>query len=284
METLSRRRAIQLASSFAAAPPLWSSIEGRAQSNPGAGATVFEMASFSGAGADADAAFDKALTAISKAAADASRAGRPAHIVLNLDRSAVYRIKRPLLLKQLSGFELNGNGAQLINTTLGSTLLISGSNHITIRDLSIDYDPLPFTQGTITGFDRTAVQIMVKVHPGYPDDPAFLATITDGFFRVMDRHTRALKAGARDFLSPGRVERVGDKLIKVYLQWSANYVFPSQLPIAVGDVVALNNGYAHAVVVENSASTTFSGLKLLASPGMGILENAGQGGMTLRKV
>jgi hypothetical protein len=283
MEMLSHRRAIQLASSFAATTPLLSSIEARAQVKAGAGATIFEMASFTSAGVDADAAFAKALAAISKSAADASHAGRPAHIVLNLDKNAVYRIKRPLLLKQLSGFELNGNGAQLVNTTLDSTLLISSSSHITIRDLSIDYDPLPFTQGTLSGFDHAALQIMVKVDPGYPDDPAFLATITDGFFRVMDRHTRALKAGARDFLSPSRVERVGEKLIKVHLQWSANDVFPSQLPIAVGDVVALNNGYAHAIVVDNSASTTFSELRLLASPAWGYWKTPALAGWCCRK-
>jgi len=32
-------------------------------------------------------------------------------------------------------------------------------------------------------------EIIVKVDPGYPDDPALLATITDGFFKVMDRRT-----------------------------------------------------------------------------------------------
>jgi hypothetical protein len=189
-----------------------------------------------------------------------------------------------LLSSNSSADELNGNGAQLINGTLGSTLLISGSSHVTIRDLSIDYDPLPFTQGTIAAFDRAALQIMVKVDPGYPDDPTFLATITDGFFKVMDRRTRALKAGARDFLTPSKVERVGERLIRVHLQWSANDLFPSQLPVAVGDVVAISNGSAHAIVVDDSASTSFIDLKLLASPGMGILENAGPGGMTLQKV
>jgi Right handed beta helix region len=289
MKTLSRRRAIKLASSFAAAARLLNSVEGRAQ--PGAikgttdtGATVFEMASFIRTSVDADTAFAKALTAISNAAADANKAGRPAHIVFNLEKNAAYMVKRPLALKQLSGFELNGNGAQLINTTRGSTLLISGSSHVTIRDLTIDYDPLPFTQGTITGFDRAALQIVVKVDRGYPDDPAFVATITDGFFRVMDRRTRALKAGARDFLGPRRAERVGEGLIKVHLQWSANDVFPSQLPIVVGDVITITNSSADAIVVDNSASTTFIDLKLLASPAMGILENGGHGGTALHRV
>jgi hypothetical protein len=48
--------------------------------------------------------------------------------------------------------------------------------------------------------------------------------------------------------------------------------------------VAIANGSAHAIVVDDSASTAFIGLKLLASPGMGILENAGPGGTVLQNV
>lgn len=51
-----------------------------------------------------------------------------------------------------------------------------------------------------------------------------------------------------------------------------------------GDVVAISNGSAHAIGVEDSAATTFIDLKLFASPGTGILENAGPGGTTLQGV
>ncbi|MDR3465211.1 MAG: right-handed parallel beta-helix repeat-containing protein [Xanthobacteraceae bacterium] len=282
MKLITRRRTLQLASSFAATAPLLAGGAGRAQQRSDTVAAVFDMASFSRV--DADAAFAEAMAAVSRAAADAAKAGKPAQLTLNLTRDAVYRIKQPLAFKQLNGFALNGNGAQLINTTRGTTLLVSGSNHVTIRDLTIDYDPLPFTQGTIASFDHAALQIMVKVDPGYPDDPAFLSTITDGFLKVMDRGSRALKAGARDFLTPSKVERVAEGVIRVHLRWSANDTFPSQLPVAVGDAVAITNGFAHAVVVDGSTATTFSNVNLFASPGMGILENGGPGAMTLRKV
>ena len=210
MKPLSRRQAIQLASSYLATAPLLSGAS-RAQTAPGTGAIVFDMANFWGPGVDADAAFAKALAAISKAAGDAAKAGGPVHIVFNLGKNATYRINRPLAFKELHGFELNGNGAQLINTARGSTLTISSSSHVTIRDLTIDYDPLPFTQGTIAAFDKAALQITVKVDAGYPDDPAFLATITDGFFKVMDRQTKALKAGRAGFPQPrqGRADLAG---------------------------------------------------------------------------
>jgi parallel beta-helix repeat protein len=281
MLPLSRRRALKLAASFVAFTP---ALERTAGAQPLPGLVTLEMASFQGTGVDDDAAFAKALAAIEKAAAAAKKDGSPVHIVFNLGKNATYRIKRPLAFKDLNGFELNGNGAQLINTTRSQTLAISASSHATIRDLTIDYDPLPFTQGTIAGFDKKALQIDVKVDAGYPDDPPFLATITDGFFKVMDRHTKALKVGARDFLTPSKVERVSGGLIRVHLSWSANDCFPSQLPVVIGDVVTIANGSAHAIVVDGSEATSFIDVKLLASPGMGLLENGGAGSMLLQKV
>jgi hypothetical protein len=283
MKPLSRRRAIALASSYMATAPLLAGAS-RAQPVSGTGPIVFDIANFLGAGGDADAAFAKALAAISKAAGEAAKAGGPVHIVFNLGKNATYRINHPLAFKDLHGFELNGNGAQLINTTRGSALTISGCSRVTVRDLTVDYDPLPFTQGTIAAFDKAALQITVKVDAGYPDDAAFLASVTDGFFKVMDRRTKALKPGARDFLQPAKVERISPGLIKVHLRWSANDCFPSQLPVVVGDTVTIANGYAHAIVVDGSAATSFIDLKLLASPGMGILENGGAGSMLLQKV
>ncbi|GKQ49350.1 right-handed parallel beta-helix repeat-containing protein [Bradyrhizobium sp. Ce-3] len=279
---ISRRRALTLASLLVATPLLGS--ESRAEPAPVIGAATFDMAAFTASsGGDADAAFAKALAAVAKAAAEASKAG-PVHIVLNLEKNASYRIKRPLAFRQLHGFELSGNGAQLINTARSGTFVISGCNRLTIRDLTIDYDPLPFTQGTITAFDKQAVDITVKVDPGYPDDAALLAACTNGFFKVMDRRNRALKTGARDFLSVTRATRLGDGLIKVQLQWSANDRFPSQLPIMVGDVVTIAASGTHAVAVDSSVATSLIDLKLLASPGMGIIENGGDGSMMLQKV
>jgi len=74
----------------------------------------------------------------------------------------------------------------------------------------------------------------------------------------MDRRTRALKSGARDFLNPSRVDRLKDGVIKVHLQWGANDRFPSQLPIAVGDVIAITNSSGAAIGVTSSVSTSSS--------------------------
>ncbi|HEV2550716.1 MAG TPA: right-handed parallel beta-helix repeat-containing protein [Stellaceae bacterium] len=278
-----RRRAVLLAPLLLGIPLLRGQ---NARAQPGAAKpTVFEMAAFTGKTKDADTAFAEALAAIENAVADAKKHGAAIHPVLNLEKNATYRIKRPIEITRFDGLEIDGRGALIINTsTTQTTLHVHSCSHLVIRDLAIDYDPLPFTQGTIAGFDAKALNVTVKVDAGYPDDAKFLATIRDGFFRVMDRRTKALKPGARSFLSPAKIDRLGPGLIRVQLQWSANDLGPGQLPIAVGDTVAISASYQEAVSVEDSIATSFVGLDLRASPGMGILENGGRGGMLLERV
>src|SRR5262249_18248376 len=69
MPPLSRRRTISLASSFAAL----SLLRRRADAQAAPGAVTLEMASFLAPGADADAAFAKAIAAIEKAAGEAAK-------------------------------------------------------------------------------------------------------------------------------------------------------------------------------------------------------------------
>ena len=151
MHILSRRRAMILASSFAAAFPFLQSGESRAQVKPGTGVMVFEMADFIKTAADPDAAFAQALATIAKSASDANKAGKPVHIAFNLEKNVTYKIKHPLLLKQLSAFELNGNGARLINATLGSTLLIRALTMArVVKDPELSPDILQIAQKHIT--------------------------------------------------------------------------------------------------------------------------------------
>ncbi len=168
------------------------------RAQPVSGTTVFEMASFSGPGVDPDTAFAKpwprSRTRLLR------RAGRQAGSYrLQSRQERRYRIEHPLVVEAAQRVRTQWKRRPVDQPDTGIDALISGSNHVTIRDLTIDYDPLPFTQGTIAAFDHAALQITVEIDPGCPDDPKFLATITDGFFKVMDRRTQALKAGARDF-------------------------------------------------------------------------------------
>ena len=47
-----------------------------------------------------------------------------------------------------------GKNTVLINTRLTCVFFLNGCKNVTLRDFAIDYDPLAYTQGTITKIDR----------------------------------------------------------------------------------------------------------------------------------
>src|SRR5258708_39249073 len=77
MPMLSRRRAMMLASSYAAALPLLKGGNSTAPDKTGAAATAFQMTDFAKSALDADTAFSRAPAAVSKSAGAARKAGKP---------------------------------------------------------------------------------------------------------------------------------------------------------------------------------------------------------------
>ena len=64
----------------------------------------------------------------------------------------VYRFgAQPLTLTQARNFSLEGQGATLLFDGLAATggVLLDGAQDVTVRDITIDYSPAPFYQGTL---------------------------------------------------------------------------------------------------------------------------------------
>lgn len=61
-----------------------------------------------------------------------------------------------------------GKNTMLISDRLGPLFFLNGCKNVTLKDFSVDYDPLPFTQGTVTKIDRTKNCVTFKLHKGYP--------------------------------------------------------------------------------------------------------------------
>lgn len=90
--------------------------------------------------------------------------------------AGVHRIGSTLRLRRLSDFTLQGpdahsaDGAILVFTNLESGgISVSDCERLTLRGFTIDFDPLPFTQGTIDTIDLKAGTLSYTVHAGYPD-------------------------------------------------------------------------------------------------------------------
>lgn len=76
-----------------------------------------------------------------------------------------------LQLYNLSDVCLKGEGANtvlLVSNPINGGLCIDGSTNIMVRDFVVDYDPLPFTQGSIAAVDTVSGTFDLLIDPGYP--------------------------------------------------------------------------------------------------------------------
>lgn len=74
-----------------------------------------------------------------------------------------------ILLNKVNKFTLEGNGSWFYFENQASALKLSNCDNVTIKNLNIDYDPLPYVQGTVVSIsDNTTPRTFVfKPDPGY---------------------------------------------------------------------------------------------------------------------
>ena len=82
--------------------------------------------------------------------------------------AATYRLNETLRLRKLKDFTIDGRGAKLLMTSYVAAMHIEQCEELTIRNLTVDYDPLPHTQGTVLGVDVENKLTRLRLHPGYP--------------------------------------------------------------------------------------------------------------------
>ena len=80
-----------------------------------------------------------------------------------------YRSGRTVELKKLDGVTIDGNGARLVMTDLKHAVRLSNCRNVTVKNLTVDYDPLPFTQGVITSVSPDSRVVEFTIDKGYPD-------------------------------------------------------------------------------------------------------------------
>lgn len=83
-----------------------------------------------------------------------------------------HRISSLIYITNGNGIVIDGTDATIIMTTRGTVFSITGSG-ATLKGMTIDYDPLPFTQGTITSIDNVNRTVQISLHDGYPDGSWF---------------------------------------------------------------------------------------------------------------
>lgn len=232
--------------------------------------------------------FEDAFAAAVAAAADrvsAERAagGEAVRAVVELPPGR-HCIGRPLRIDGHNDLGIDGGGCTLVQTAVDEVFEITACRNVVISNLTIDYYPLPFTQGTVVATNGNGKTIDVEVDRGYPCDPTFAARLSRGCFQVMDREQESFAIGGRYAMHPTAAEVIADGIIRVEMAWGVNELGPGQRPLAVGDVVTLLAFGPVAIAVRASEGISFSQCRIHASPRFGMVFLGGGGGTVLDRV
>ncbi|MFH1497806.1 MAG: right-handed parallel beta-helix repeat-containing protein [Verrucomicrobiota bacterium] len=176
-----------------------------------------------------------------------------------------HRLDGPIRLSGLTDFTLDGPGATLVFTNLrDGGLLITDCAGLTLRGFTIDFDPLPFTQGTVEAIDPVAREVVFALHDGYPDlAPHFLT----GRAHVFSPETRSWKTSAADIYAT-KAEALTPRRGVLRFSPGKSEEFGS---FAVGDHVVLDHRHSRGVRLERCRDVRVEGVTFWSAPSIAVL-------------
>jgi hypothetical protein len=181
------------------------------------------------------------------------------------------------------GLLVRGRGVEtriVFGDPISSGFSVRNSRNVVLREFVIDYDPLPFCQGTIRGVNVEAGHFEIEIDDGYPspDGEQFVRAIEPygKWGMIMDRATRRIKAGTPDHYMAPRWELIGGRSWRFF---AANDHFRRQLKqMQVGDAyVHLGRGHGTAILAQGCDGLLVEKVEIRASPGLavGLIGNSG---------
>jgi hypothetical protein len=214
-----------------------------------------------------------------RAAIEAAKgSGRGATVVLGKAKYFVgggtgpYRSALPI--ENAKDLTVRGDGPDTLlivtNPRVGCFFL-KQCNNVTVRDVAIDYDPLPFTQGKIVAVDLDKGAFNYKLQKGYPTlDAQYFADAPEPYGKwgmIFDRAMRQLKPGAPEFIFMSHWVELGDGVWRMHPAESEAHKLESMEP---GDrfVYMARGGAGAAVFFLFSKECSVENCTIYSSPGL----------------
>ena len=163
---------------------------------------------------------------------------------------------------------------------------ISNARNLKITGLTVDYDPLPFTQGTIKKVIKEEECLEVEIDRGFPSplSPFIYAATTTASSRVYIYDTLGnMRENIRDDYVKEFTE-TNDGTFKV--KFKGGYNFQEQLsrynPYKVGDKIVMPVGGGSLFEIQYSEGVTFYQCNIYSAGGMSFSATYGKGGACFR--
>ena len=177
-----------------------------------------------------------------------------------------------LALRGLRDRVIIADGVELVCTETTRALTIENCHNVTLRGLTIDYDPLPYTHARIEEISPDRSTLKVRVIDGYP-----AAETSTGSLEIFDPATNRLRGLVTYFSTrcePG--ENGTATLTKARVQ-------PEAALEQVGDIAVFKVSHApggeipHALMASDSTGLVFENVTLFAANMFGFFETGCDG-------
>ena len=166
-------------------------------------------------------------------------------------------------LQNCENLILDGHGAEIvIHRQDVSFAWVWVSTNLIVRNFSIDYDPLPFSQGTVAEILSDGTGFLLELDPGFPvpNDPFFTSCVSWGMLKDATLPGR-LKANVPSFFRYDEILAEGSNLFRVVLSDASQI-----LNFEVGDAFVINGRSASIGRYGLSENITFDQLTVHACP------------------
>jgi hypothetical protein len=170
--------------------------------------------------------------------------------------------------RNLTNVDIVAKGAEMVCTETSRAVNFEHCRNVRLTGLTVDYDPLPFTEGRITALAPDKSWVEFQVAAGYP------AYTGGSRVEIFDPATGELRRETRGWdtnyttISPGR-HRLGKG--NGY-RYDTNWDMEEPGDILVADQCSAGGTKDHAVVASHCAGLKLEGVTIYASPCFGFLE------------
>ena len=209
------------------------------------------------------------LPAIQAAFTAAVGAGEPVEVAFAKGRYDLYPTGSggpALAINMAKDLVIDGHGAEIvIHNPQKGFLRLSVSERVIVRNLSIDYDPLPVTQGWVKSVDAADHSLIVELEPGFPSlEEEYFRTGTHQWAVIKDKdNPRRPKRGLPNVAILEDWRKEGERTFRVrFAKW-----YPIDR-VAPGDPYVQLARYNGAPVFNPlySSRCTFADIRIFSAP------------------
>lgn len=192
----------------------------------------------------------------------------------------VYRLcdtdERELVIQKMRRTTIIAHGVTIVFKT-GQSLVLNECEDVKLEGLSVDYDPVPFTQGTITKIDPAEKSLTVVLDDGYPSVES-LPKSAHVCYAVFDPVRLKERPLPLDYFR--NVSAAGERTYKCS-QAINGFLFDAigrPESAQAGDKIALCKRSGIAIAIKGCTRVRLEGVTVFTSPGYAFWEVDGEGG------